>query len=443
MTEFNYIGIGAGPVGLATAIYAKLESALNGKPITVLLMDKRENYKRGHTVYLDPSVIENLALKVKTTTDPILKEKIAKYHTMMENLKKFTPIAEIEAKLSEFAVEQMDITISKGEYFEISKANPLSNLIEQYNPQIVVAAGGYRCAATEEVFGSAKERRAFEKPLSYLLKAKFNIPELPKKETFMKVGTSVKAGRFVSAAWYSKEKIDGVFRGQAFATATKAEVELIEGLPKDEKGNLLASYGHPITGDHLVGLDRESMDVSSPRLNETRKTVASELRELKATNININIIKLSAYRNKEYVCLYNGVPVLSVGDASGGVPFQRSLCGSFQAITHLSPLLSSVMSGRVFPADLNNYTKKVDNIWKQESNRAIWKSRGLSLLDTIVSVMHQFIKSLPYIVILSVGGYAAYRLGSSEALQEIKKWRAVDGKGAGLRRYFQPSVLLS
>ncbi|MCH9617920.1 MAG: hypothetical protein SP4CHLAM5_00430 [Chlamydiia bacterium] len=258
-------------------------------------------------------------------------------------------------------------------------------------------------------------RRAFDKTLSYLVKLRYTVPELPSKKwqpRVAKMSTSIRSGRFISAPVYWKnKKEDGTedgYCGQAFTTITKAEVESLENLPKDANGNIYGSNLYPITGDDMVGLNSDSVQASSRGLNNTRRVIAAELRELKATNLYGNIIKLSAYHNKNYVCNYEyndegsdaSVPVVSVGDASGGVPFQRSLCGSFQAIPHLPTLLSTVSSGKVASDGLNDYTKKVDGIWKKEIRRALGQSRKLNVGNLLIHCVHQLIKPLSLAIIL-------------------------------------------
>ncbi|MCH9617063.1 MAG: hypothetical protein SP4CHLAM5_00420 [Chlamydiia bacterium] len=182
MTAIHYLGVGAGPVGLATAIHTKLKCSLEGKKVSVILLDKRDTYVRTHGVRLEQAVLEQLVLNVDTISRSILSEEkfamykalIREYNAMILGLKGNRPIKEIEERLSAFA-EQIDslstsnrmddegFKILQGPEYTVSAEKPLSSFITEYNPTIVVAAGGYRCAATEQVFGAHSVRRAFDK----------------------------------------------------------------------------------------------------------------------------------------------------------------------------------------------------------------------------------------------------------------------------------------
>ena len=418
-TTCDYLGIGAGPVQLAAAAHFKLSQAMEGKDVEIVLLDKREKYTRGHTVYLDPKVVQNIALKTEKIADEALKKAqensidlqglAREFNGLLIELQKNTPILDIEKKLAQFAEQKLGITIHRGGEYEVSEEQPLSGFIDKYSPKFVVAAGGYRCAATQQVFGAMKVRRARKhENLTYMLKAKFKVDQVPNTSKRDKLGTMVQAGRFVSDAWFSKTAgEDGKYKGQAFTTATAAEVAVIERLPTI-KGKV-GTYMNPLID---ISEDGECARASGTGLNLARKVFDKEFKKLKAKNLEIVVIRLGAYKNKEFIKMHQGVRVVALGDAAAGVPYQRSLCGSYLTIAHATELFKAYVqedsenkAENINKAE-HNFSKKVHAIWDKEVFAALWKARGLYLLDCIAWTVRAILISL----VVSVVGYGLYRL---------------------------------
>ncbi|MCH9621520.1 MAG: hypothetical protein S4CHLAM20_09420 [Chlamydiia bacterium] len=390
MENCDVLVIGGGPVGGITAVHAKMRALLADRGMEVVILEKRTTYSREHTVHLDREVLKKMAFKAQNVAAEKL-ELLKEYHALLDEIGGNRPIQLIESMVSEFA-DKIDVEINRGAEFSVYdpdrtgkvEGRTLEALIDEYKPRVVIAAGGARCPASKEVFG--EDQYAEQVGMSYFLKAKFSVPDKRSLSSSLKLPAATSVGGFVSPPWFSRNQDEnGLYRGQAFMTVSDEDMKFIEEY-RDIDGQKLGSYRNPITFEKLDGLNVTSK--LSNKLRKARVFTEDYFSDLNAKHVRFTAIRTTGYRSSEYAREnYSGAAVIKVGDASAGVPYQRSLCGSYLAVPHVTKAIEEILEGtnEDKAVALSKMTSHVDSIWKWELFVAKVKYFFLNLLDHIIA----------------------------------------------------------
>lgn len=385
LSSYDVLTVGCGPVGLAQTIHLDLSARLQGRDLQFIMLDKRESYVRGHSVRLDKKAVKSLSIKVDNIANQALASLVQEYNEIIKALRGNHPIADIETKLFDFAKEKLEIQIFKGKDFGVSDEKGVDDFIDKYKPQIVITAGGAHCIATKQVFG--EHHRTGEKPLGNLLQMKCKRTKRKENPKVIAYGNAFKRGRYVATPIQSRHfDEEGKAKTQVFLSITNEEVKALRAL-KGEK-NEGATFRHPLTVQEIT----ESKD---PRLDSLKKSVESGLSMIQSDKKDqeaIVAISLSGYRSHAYGKLHSTseneheVAVFKAGDAAGGVPYQRSLCGSCLVVPKCTKAALSVLANEKKlekTKALDQFNKEADSIWKKEIFWANLKYKYVKISDTI------------------------------------------------------------
>jgi len=216
----DLLTIGSGPVGLMQSIHTALICALEGRKINVVMLDKRTEFVRGHTVNVGTDAVKELAIKTNSvafnTADQSLRGHVVTFNGLVQSFKGNTPIADIETKLDNFAATELGFTFKKGKKFGISddqdEDQHIDKFINEYNPKVVITAGGARCVATQQIFG--KDHRDGEKVLGHFAQMKFTSPAKPREPNISMRSVNIAKPKLLSLfSKYVKVLISNAKRG--------------------------------------------------------------------------------------------------------------------------------------------------------------------------------------------------------------------------------------
>ena len=373
--EPNVIIVGAGPVGLWTAI--KLKKA-NPK-LNILILERHESYVRTQRLRLEISLI---------TDDAIRQELLAIVGGKVKSGIISIPVQDLEACLKKHALSS-GVQIEIKEFVEkdptpaqIDKAG----LEAQYpNCDVVIGADGARSKTREAVFGK-KEDVVSESPLQYCAQLNYTV--------------AGKVSKLADPMRYEKQ-LGGWL--------------CYEDVKYDEVTNT-SSVSLRFFIDKTTFSQIEGAKLSKPmKYPDDRGNVPDELHKAIVTwvqarndpsrsSMKLTAITLSEYSLKFYSKQEGKKNWFAVGDAAFAVPFYRALNGGIKCATQLASVVSANLA-RPSPDEsfklinaaevIKKYNKAADAIFMKESFVAKLKSLGLNTKKRLLTVAEKISSSEP------------------------------------------------
>jgi hypothetical protein len=380
----DILTIGSGPVGLAQTIHSTLSLRLQGRTVNAVILEKRPDYSRNHTVYLDSQALHQMAIKTDILfqdSQRDLQKLVEEFNSLLQDLAGNKPIADIESSLCQFASKKAAIRILKGQDFEVSETKKVDVFIDQYKPSCVIFAGGAHCLASEQTFGNS-HNKAYHQSLGSLAQVKFVKPEASSIPSIIRIifENFFIRGNYSNQPFQSKTTdSNGDVKAQVFISLDSAQFNSMKALRQGQG----VTFTRPITV-------RELEDTQDKDLLKLAATVHSIMSGVQGREEAIVPIELSAYSSKKYVKEHtteNGTStfVFKSGDASAGVPFQRSLCGSYLVIPECTKAISRVLAKENHTEkqkeNLESFNLSADRIWAKEIRWARLKSLYVSVAD--------------------------------------------------------------
>lgn len=359
------IFVGAGPVGLMTAIQAKLYDP----DLQILMLEKYTEYKRKHPLLLDQGSFKD------THPDFDFQRFV---HQLPGNIR----TNELEDALLNYA-KKLGIII---EYTPVTNCQEIASLYP--DAEIIVGADGSHSVVHEQIFNHEYQ---IKKTLQYIAEIKYEVNGKTRElNKFTEVGPTISyADHFVSE-FVGKEK-EGL-------TPVSLRIFVDEKIYEKMKG---ASFKNPY---HLTDIN-QSLDSEIVSLYKSihawimaREQLAGEKRIENSERITVT--NLPVYASTEFAKEVNGKTWLLVGDAAFGVPYFRSLnngilCSSQLAksihakINNLSienelSLSSSIYKKKETP--IEHYANYVQQLVKKENFVAELKNVGVNSLQSTAAI---------------------------------------------------------
>ncbi len=395
MESYKVAVIGAGPIGLYTAIQVKL---LNPKK-DIIMFEKYKIYQRNHTVQIDQSSFRN------AVNDPVFKE-------ILEGFGTSVPTSEIENKLLNFA-EKIGIVI---EYKKIGSIEEITSV--HPNLEIIIDASGSH-SVCRKLFQTDNNDVVLNN-LNYLVDLKYEVigptrylnawTEVPK--TILNVNHLVTE----SVSKLSKE-------------TNKTQVSLHIFVNESEYNVLkdFNSFGKPI------------VDLNSPYIGiDLYKTIKYWLdSRMKITNevANEKSFKLTTTNLSEYYAtnvhtIIKGIDCYLVGDAAFGVPYFRNINNGFLSANVLSKVCSKfVMKLSFIPLTSKDYANYIYALQTKEKLVAHAKNKSIEISNSLV---HSSQRSIKMIGNVSNGSRNAMKAIIHNSPDISSSMRSISGKSLKL-----------
>lgn len=277
--------VGAGPVGLFTAIETKL---LNPK-LHIKILERNNEYTRHHILRLEEQSLIN-------------SESYKKY-SAVRSLKGFVPTSEIESTLVKIATE-LGIDIERG-----AKISDAQKLFEDYpDTQTIIGADGAHSTIREQLFNDAK---IVDKNLQYIVEIKYHAKGQTKRLPTATYGLALGQVNHLVSENVGREK-DGNTPVSLFIFVDEATYEQIR--------------LHPNTQIKDLKPNNKRMELL---INTIQPWLALRKEALKESMIlnseKINGVALNVYQSECFAQEIKGKNVYLVGDAAAAVPYFRAL----------------------------------------------------------------------------------------------------------------------
>ncbi len=360
----NIVFIGAGPVGLWTAIQTKLRNPA----LKIVMYEKYEEYQRLHTLQLNKHSYEGIP------DDPRLQ-------SIVDSFSSHVKTSEIEEKFKAYA-EDLGIEFC---YEAVENCEEFAQKFP--DDTVIVGSDGSHSIVHKEIFNSELQ---YEEDMQYVAELKY----------FVKGPTS---------------KLNPILEGIPVMTHSKFTVQETVGKEKDGMTPVtLRFFVDEQTFNHMRGEDGKGATFKKPfrynDLNQTyfprdlaksmkawlswRRKIKHERRiEFEVDNINgekITAINLAVYASKEFVKEAHGKTWAKVGDALAGFPYYRALNAGLLCGTQLALALSEHFSS--MGNSFEDYKAYVQERINKEKRTAKFKNKALNLgrfvVDTCVADNH-------------------------------------------------------
>ena len=339
----DIIFVGAGPIGLHTAIQAKLL-----KPsLEIVLLERYPEYKRRHTIYSDGA--KSFKNSVSLSSYPYAE-------SMKKNYSGAVRTAILEKDLNAQAL-LLGIQIRYGNVVSV-------NEVHEKFPEtrfIIGSDGSHSLVRKDQFSDQALNRRE----LQYLTEVKYEVEKPTRKlSSFEYFKNLRKVNHLITAERVGKEtlvlpKIEQESREERKEAEIKDEgspgvapvaFAVVTSEGEYKATNPYTNFKNPIVLDssfqdpshHLPASLQETISTWL----STRRTETGE--EIVPGSIKVTTLPLVEYFTVEPHRLFNGIHYFLVGDAAFGVPYYRSINNGFESGNVLARVLAK-MNGAHLP----------------------------------------------------------------------------------------------
>src|SRR3990167_1807993 len=298
------IFVGAGPVGLMTAIQTKLYYP----DLPLLMIEKHAEYKRSHSLF-----IESSSFKGSHPNEDFQK--------FISRLPSKIRTNELEDLLLNYA-RKLGIDII---YKEINDCRALQ--YEYPSAEIIIGADGSHSKVHEQIFNQEYQ---LKKTLRYIAEVKYDVLGSTRAMPVLGEGSL--------ALQYAKHPIVE-FIGKESEGKTSVAIRIFI----DEEtydAMKMATFKAPY---HLTDKNKidSSLYKSMTGWLDARQTMIGEIREENSERISVT--NLPVYASKDFVKRDNNITYMLVGDAAFGVPYFRSLNNGFLCSTRLAKTVCALL----------------------------------------------------------------------------------------------------
>ena len=388
--------IGAGPVGLNTAIQLKSKSP----SLHIQMIEKHTTYKRGQHLRLDLNNFENDEVRTKLrdlthSTDSKLYKSC-----LSENMK--ISIKTLEARLKEYATElgvvikherlmteeQIAIELKESGLTSVTDlAKKSDNKIiagkkefdELYgNCKLVICADGARSTARQMFFGK-DENFVTNYPKQHLVQFTF---ETPGKQIELSELDDLRTQHCLPDGFYCIEegKYDAKKDITHFTLRFFVDNVTFSLIPD-------AKLSKPLTKEHFSKLPENIRKAINIWLNAREKITQETVVE---NTFSITKIPLDVYTSNTYSKEVNGVQFYLVGDAAFSVPYFRALNAGLQCSNQISDLINKAIRKRNVSQLINDCNAAIKNIFSTTNTKTKLTDLGLNSRTSSIDISAQF-----------------------------------------------------
>lgn len=353
--------VGAGPVGLWTAIQTKLRNP----HLHIEMFDKHSCYQRKHVLKISKSSLSGCA------ADPRLK-KIIKDFT--QSPKMSTNL--IEEKLSGLA-KKLEIKIHKDKNISDPKALPA--LFPK--AKVFIGADGSHSKVREVIFAN---KYNFKSDLKYVVEVKYQAQQTAPSLSPNDIYPTLKFINTIAEEHIGKPK-DGITPVTIRFFIDKDNYEKMQG----------ATFKHPYTLANESKIQKQVLENINLWLGLRRSR--GEVRIPNSEKITVT--RLGVYASKNFAKVKNNKAWVLVGDSAFGVPFFRSLNNGLLEGTELSKRIVAALEPttntndicsyifkRTFESEFQRYDCYVSLLCIKETIAAYVKCIFLDLLSCILKI---------------------------------------------------------
>ncbi len=344
----DIVFIGAGPVGLWTAVQAKIRNP----GLNITIFEKYHRYRRSHNLRIDPASLRG------TPNHPLLNKMVEEFRK-----KKIIPTNDIEKRLKKLAQRLGIKTI----YQEVKDPKKLEKRFPK--AKIFVGADGSHSVVQQKIF---KSDLAINHDLQYIAEIKYFIKGNGRNLKLLTEAykTSKLAGAVIT------EHVGHV--NKEGRTPVTMRVFIDQKTYMQMRG---ASFKKPYTfSKDLSRIDPKLRKKLQVWLNA--KSLFAHEKRIKGSE-KVTVTRLAVYSSRSYVKELNHRKWCLVGDAAFGVPFFRSLNSGMISGTKLASCIDSAFSqGRshVRLEKLNAYDSATWWLSRWEIIKAKLKNFALNIL---------------------------------------------------------------
>ncbi len=343
--------VGAGPVGLWTAIQAKLYSP----ELNIVILEQYPEYQRKHIVNISEASLEN------AHNNPAFR---ALFPQLLGNVSTKT----IEESLKTYA-KSLGITI---QYEKVTSCSDLQR--KHQDADMIIGADGAHSIVRKEMF---KNEFNAKKNLQYVAEMKYEVK-----------------GKTRAFNYWT----------ESYSPLLKSNHMVVEHVGKmNEHGNTpvtlrffvdeatfqsikAANFKNP-----YLWSNKQDQDKIEARLKQSmaiwlkeRETVLNDA--FIEDSIKVSGLELGIYTSKEVVLKQDNKTWMLVGDAAFGVPYFRSLNNGLLCGSELAKQISAVIKDKKNHLHLKKYADYVSNLAQQENVVANLKGSSIDLGRSVLDV---------------------------------------------------------
>lgn len=402
--------VGAGPVGLMTAIQLKLFNP----GCSILMLEKYEVYQRRHPLQLDDGSF------IDTHPDPAFQE-------LLRGLPGSIRTNELEEVLLKFA-RDLGIVI------EHTHVKDCAALPKQYpSAKMIIGSDGSHSEVHRQVFGHEYQ---MNRTMQYIAEVKYEVEGRTRYlNKLTEVGPVTTYAKHFVAEYVGREK-EGktpvsirIFTDEDTYEAMKA-----------------ATFKSPYKLSDKDKIE-EKLGQSIHAWLTARADIAGEKRI--ADSERITVTNLPIYASKEFVKEQHGVTWFLVGDAAFGVPYFRSLNNGILCSSQLANVLNAVLRGqrleeknslkftsisKLVQTPLEYYKSYVQSLWVREELFAQAKNVGVNILGASAATSQVMPVSRLKLAGTQAGKFYKMRMGESERAEKDEQSAASTSSGWSIFR---------
>jgi|GEM_PF-1895880 len=340
MNNPDIIFIGAGPVGLFTAIQAKLHNPT----LNIKMFERNETYTRGHMLKINPASYQDMH------PDPRLKK-------ITDQLVGSVPTTDIEKQLRDLAIE-LRIDIQRGQLIE-----DVRRLARDYpSAHTIVGSDGARSGVRKQIFA---DRKSVDETTQTIVEVKYQVDaDAPRLNKYQYVEGLTQIPHFV-AENVGRNK-DGKTPVSLFFFADK------------QTGDEIRALGNARDPARLVDIK-----AGTNRMTDLANSIRPWL-ALRASNgekrvpgsEKITAVDLNVYQSEHFVHLDNNVRYVLIGDAAMGVPYFRALNAGLIGGSKAARLIAN--TGASNQQHNAHFEQQMHALARKEIQNAFWKNQGVN-----------------------------------------------------------------
>ncbi|MGQ3891986.1 FAD-dependent oxidoreductase [Legionella sp. CNM-4043-24] len=341
MDNPDVIFIGAGPVGLYTAIQARLHNPA----LQIKMFERSDSYTRSHMLKINRRSYRGA-------------HQDERLQSILQTLHGSVRTTEIEARFRELAI-QLGIDIEYGK-----KIDDVKQLAHDYpTAKTIVGSDGARSGVRQQVFN---DRKSVDKTMQTIIEVKYDVTgDAPRLTNYQYLEGLTQIPHFVTENIGRNR--DGKTPVSLFFFADRQTGDEIR-----ELGTPRAPAGLP----HIKAGSRRMTSLANS-IHPWLALRASYGEKRVSGSEKIAAVDLNVYKSEHFTHLDNGVRYVLIGDAAMGVPYFRALNAGLTGGNMAARLIADQGVGNQH----NNadFEQEMNNLARQEMQGAFWKNQAVKV----------------------------------------------------------------